>query len=99
MASLAAAALFSAGVYLSIRVLAALYRVADLWYRIGTDWPRVTGGIAAWGGAAWLVALAAGHRRPAFICGFVAYAAFHALLYIATRVYVRMRVDARRREF
>jgi hypothetical protein len=96
LASLATAAL---GVYLSIRVLAALYRIADLWYRIGTDWPRVAGRIAAWGGAALLIALAAGHRRAAFVWGFVSYAVFHALLHVATRGYVRRRVDARRRAF
>ena len=99
MASLATAALFAAGVYLSIRLLAALYRIADLRYRIGTDWPRVAGGIAAWGGAALLIALAAGPRRQAFLWGLAGYAAFHALLHVATRVYVRRRVEARRRAF
>lgn len=99
MGSLAAAVLFALGVYLSIRVLAAFYRIADLWYRIGTDWPRVAGGIAVWGGAALLIALAAGQRRAAFVWGFATYAAFHALLHVATRVYVRMRVRARRRAF
>jgi hypothetical protein len=90
---------FTLGVYLSIRLLAALYRIVDLWYRIGTDWPRVAGGIAVWGGATLLGALAAGHRRAALLWGFAAYAVFHALLHVATRVYVRMRVEARRRTF
>lgn len=97
MGSLAAAFLFACGVYLAIRLLAALYRIADLWYRIGTDWPRVAAGIAAWGGAALLATLAAGHRRAPLVWGFVAYAAFHVLLHVATRLYVRRRVEARRR--
>jgi hypothetical protein len=95
----ASAALFVLGVYLSIRVLAALYRIADLRYRMGTDWPRVAAGIAAWGGSALLVALAAGPRRTAFVSGFAAYGVLHALLHLATRAYVGRRVARQRRAF
>ena len=100
MASLSSAALFAAGVYLSMRVLAALYRIADLWYRIGTAWPRVARGGLGWGGAAAGVAfLAQGGRRTAFLCGLAGYAVFHVALYVATRVYVRTRLRARRGAF
>ena len=100
MASPAAAGLFAIGVYLSIRVLAALYRIADLWYRIGTDWPRAVRGIIGWGGAARGVALLAeGGRRAAFLCGLAGYAVLHVVLYVATRAYVRTRLRARRRVF
>ena len=100
MASVASAGLFAMGVYLSIRVLAALYRIADLWYRIGTDWPRVVRGIIGWGGAALAIALfAGGGRRAAFLCGLAGYAVFHVVLYLAARGYVRVRLRARRREF
>lgn len=99
MASLAAAALFAVGVFLSIRVLAALYRIKDLQYRMRTDWPRVAGGIAVWGGGALLAALVAGDGRGAFVWGFATYAAFHALVDVAARVYVRRRVEARRKAF
>ena len=100
MASLASAGLFAIGVYVSIRVLAALYRIADLWYRIGADWPRVARGIIGWGGAALAVAfIAEGGRRTAFLWGMAGYAVFHAVLHVATRAYVLMRLRARRRDF
>ena len=99
MVSLASAGLFAIGVYVSIRVLAALYRIADLWYRIGTDWPRVARGIVAWGGAALAVALLAEDgRRAAFLCGLAGYAVLHVVLYVATRAYVLGRLRARRRD-
>ena len=99
MASVASAGLFAMGVYLSIRVLAALYRIADLWYRIGTDWPRVARGIMGWGGTALAVALLAdGGPRAAFLYGLAGYAALHVVLYVATRAYVLGRVRARKRD-
>ena len=87
------------GVYFAIRVLAALYRIVDLWYRIGTDWPHVLLGIIGWGGAALGVALlAGGEGRAAFLGGLAGYAVLHVALYVATRGYVRARLRARRRE-
>ena len=38
-------AFFVAGVYLSIRGIAACYRVIDLWYAIGTAYPKVIRGL------------------------------------------------------
>jgi len=100
VASLASVGLFAIGVYLSIRALAALYRIADLWYRIGTDWPRVARGIIGWVGTAIAVALLAkGGRRAAFLYGLAGYAVFHVVLHVAMRAYVRMRLRARRRGF
>ena len=100
MASLASAGLFAIGVWVSIRVLAALYRIADLRYRIGTDWPRVARGVLGWGGAAASVAfLAQGGRRTAFLSGLAGYAVFHVALSAATRAYVLSRLRARRRDF
>lgn len=42
-------AAFALGVYLSVRMIAALYRVIDLWYAIGTAYPAVIRGILGWG--------------------------------------------------
>ncbi len=100
MASLSSAALFAAGVYLAMRGLAALYGIADLRYRIGTDWPRVVRGIIGWGGAALAVVfLSEGGRRAAFLYGLAGYAVFHVVLHVTTRAYVLMRLRARRRLF
>ena len=99
MASLGSAGLFVIGVYFSIRVLAALYRAVDLWYRIGRAWPRVLRGIIGWGGAALGVALlAGGERRAAFLGGLAGYAVLHVAVYVATRAAVRARLRARRGE-
>lgn len=51
MRMVAGVLLFAVGVHLSLRTIAALHRVIDLWYTMGTVWPRVLRGIAAWGGA------------------------------------------------
>jgi hypothetical protein len=87
--SLAAAALFVLGLYMGLRIVAALLRVSDLWYRIGTEWPRVAGGIAAWVGLAVGITLAVdGVLRAAFLCGMAGYVVVHVLVYAGTRIYV-----------
>jgi hypothetical protein len=94
----AEAALFVLGLYLSVRVVAALFRIVDLWYRIGDQWPRVSRGIAAWGGIAAAIALTLdGRRRTAFLCGLAAYVVIHVLVYVSTQVYVWMQYRSRRR--
>lgn len=74
-------ALFAVGVHLSLRTIAALHRVVDLWYTIGTVWPRVLRGIAAWGGAIALssVLLPPALRAP-LLWGCAAYLAFYVSL-------------------
>ena len=59
MTWLVSPALFLLGVYLSMRVLAALYRILDLWYTIGTAYPKVLQGILGWAGAAAAIAVLA----------------------------------------
>lgn len=81
MKALLATALFLLGVYLGLRVIAAFFRIVDLWYRIGTSWPQVLRGVAGWGGATLLVVLVAGEQyRPPFVWGLLAYAGL-ALVY------------------
>jgi hypothetical protein len=93
----ALAAFVAAGVYVAIGLLAAVYRIADLWYRIGASWPRVVRGLVAWAGAALALALLAGRpARTAFLIGLGGYAAFHVALFVTLRAYVRGRVRARR---
>ena len=75
-------AAFVLGVYLSIRMIAALYQVLDLWYRIGTDYPRVIRGVVGWGGAiaasAWLLDAP---FRLAFAAGLAAFLVFYLSLF------------------
>ena len=75
-------AAFALGVYLSIRMIAALYQILDLWYRIGTDYPRVIRGVVGWALAiaaiAWLLDATG---RVAFASGLVAFLLFYLSLF------------------
>ncbi len=76
------AALFVLGLYLSLRALAACYRVLDLWYTIRTAYPAVIRGLVVWLGSTALLTLwLRGSHRTAFVAGLVAYFAFHLSLY------------------
>ncbi len=75
-------ALFFLGVYLSMRAVAALYRVIDLWYTIRTAYPRVARGIVGWCGAIALVSfLTAPRHRAAFTWGVAAFPVLYLGLY------------------
>jgi hypothetical protein len=90
MARLADLALFACGVYVCLRLIAASYRVLDLWYTIRTAWPRVAGGIGAWGIlAAVLAALLEDGRRTAFRAGMLSYLAFYLSLYALRHLLLR----------
>lgn len=75
-------AAFFLGVYLSIRVLAALHAVRDLWYARRRTWPRMARGLVVWGGitaaAVWWLAPP---YRAAFVWGLAGYAAFYLALF------------------
>ncbi len=75
-------AAFALGVWLSIRMIAALYRVLDLWYRIGTDYPRVIRGVVGWAATiaaiAWLLDATG---RAALALGLVAFLVFYVSLF------------------
>jgi hypothetical protein len=62
--------LFFLGVYLSIRLMAALYGILDFRYIIKTAYPRVIRGILIWGGIpALLVLILPGGSRAPFLWG------------------------------
>ena len=48
MSLVIAAVVIVLGIHLCMRVLAALHRIVDLWYTIGTAWPRVARSLAGW---------------------------------------------------
>jgi len=87
---LAHAVLVACGVYLSMRLIAAAYRMIDLWYTIPTAYPAVMRGIVAWGGAAGLLAiLLHGSYRSAFLAGMLAFVFFYLSLYVLRYLVVR----------
>jgi hypothetical protein len=77
------AAAFALGVCLSIRMIAALYAALDLWYAIGTEYPRVLRGILGWAAAlaaaGWLLAPP---YRTALAAGALAFLVFYLGLFV-----------------
>ena len=83
-------ALFLLGVYLSIRVIAALYGIIDLWYTMGTAYPKVVRGILGWGGTSAAIAVLLGdHHRKAFLWGLLAFLLFYLSLYGLRHLFLR----------
>jgi hypothetical protein len=75
-------AAFALGIWLSIRLIAAVYGILDLWYTIGTAYPRVVRGILAWGGAIVAVAWLLGPPfRAAFGSGLLAFGIFYVSIF------------------
>lgn len=82
-------AVFVLGMYLSVRVVAALYRIIDLWYTIGTAYPKVIRGIVGWVGLSIAIAALLGeHYRQAFAYGFVAFLIFYPVSTISSKLLV-----------
>ena len=83
MTLLIQAAAFVLGMYLSIRMIAALYGILDFWYAMRTSYPRVLRGILGWGTAilttAWL--LERPYRR-ALLAGLAAFLLFYLSAYL-----------------
>ena len=90
MTLLLQAASFTLGMYLSLRMIAALYRIIDLWYTIGTAYPRVIRGILVCGAMilaiGWLLDRL---YRTAFVSGLLAYLLFYLSLYLLRYVVFR----------
>lgn len=90
MSWLADVALFLCGTYLGMRTIAAAYRLLDLWYTIGTAYPRVLRGILGWGGTtAAIAALTGAHHRKSFLCGLLAFLLFYLSLFVLRRLLLR----------
>lgn len=82
-------ALFLLGIYLAIRVLAALHRIIDLWYTIRTMWPRVLRGLLVWCGGSIALVLALSERyRAALLWGLAAYVAIYIAAFVLWRLMV-----------
>ena len=73
-------AVFVFGVYLSVRVLAALYAVLDLWYAWRRTGPRMVRGLVVWGG---LTALAVWSLAPPYRIALAGGLAGYVLFYLA----------------
>ncbi len=70
---------FIAGILLSMRLVAALYRIIDLWYAIATEFPGVIGRILFWGAPTIALAVLLTGSRVAFLWGLAAFPIFYLL--------------------
>lgn len=83
MRGLLAVPLFLLGMHLSMRTIAALFRILDLWYTIGTAWPQVVRGLLGWGGGTIATAALLPERlRPAFLWGLATFLGFFLSAYV-----------------
>ncbi|HXV85677.1 MAG TPA: hypothetical protein VD793_03205 [Gemmatimonadales bacterium] len=75
--------LFLLGLHCGLRLVAALYRVTDLWYRMRVAYARVVGGMVLWAGAiAAALALLPAPWRSAYAWGVVAFVPWYLGLYL-----------------
>ena len=92
MTTLTTIALVLLGAHLALRLIAAVYRVNDLWYAIGKHWPRVLRGILGWGGAMVATAVLLPDRfRSAFLWGALGFVGFYLGLYLIRYPLLRRR--------
>jgi hypothetical protein len=85
-------AAFALGTYLSIRMIAALHGVVDVWRMFGKAWPRAVADVVVWavttGAIAWLMS---GPYRSALVWGLSVYLVFYLSLLPLVRLYVATR--------
>ncbi|MBI3983091.1 MAG: hypothetical protein HY337_09275 [Gemmatimonadetes bacterium] len=92
MTTLAPIVLFLLGLHVGLRMVAALYRIIDLWYMIGTAYPRVLGGIAGWAGTTVVIAMLLPDELSAvFLWGVAAFIPFYLGLYLIRYPLLRRR--------
>lgn len=77
---------FILGMYLSMRMIAALYGIIDLWYTIRTAYTRVIRDILIWGIITSCLILLLGQYRNAFLYGIGIYILFHLFSYVPNRL-------------
>ncbi len=72
--------LFLVGMCASIQVIAAFYRILDLWYTIHTAYLKVIQGIVGWVGLSVIIAVLLGEQwRGAFLWGMAFYVPFYVI--------------------
>ena len=76
---------FILGIYISMRMIAALFGIIDLWYTMKTAYPRVIRGILVWGIITTCLAMVLGQYRYAYLWGLMAYVFIYLLSYLPDR--------------
>jgi hypothetical protein len=66
--------LFLSGMYVAMRMIAALFRLVDLWYTFNTAYPRMIRGVLGWGAVmAIMIVMLGGIHRTSFLFGVAVY--------------------------
>ena len=78
MTTLGKVIVFLLGICLSVQVVAAFFRVLDLWYMIRLAYPKVLRGILGWVGISCVIAVVIKEPwRGAFLWGLILYVPFY----------------------
>ena len=89
MTALLQLAAFALGVYLAIRMIAALYGAVDVWHMIAKAWPRVVADVFVWGVTTGVIAwLMHGPYRSSLVWGLLIYLAFYLSIWPLARLYI-----------
>ena len=85
---------FLLGMGVAVQVLAAFYRILDLWYTIRTEYPRVIRGIVFWCGISGLIAFLVGDNlRNTFLGGMIFYIPFYVSNFYLLQSIIRYRYN------
>jgi predicted tellurium resistance membrane protein TerC len=84
--------LFLLGMVISVQIIAAFYRIIDLWYTIHTAYLKVIQGILGWIGVSVIIAVLLGYYwRRAFLWGMVLYVPFYLINFVLIQSIIRYR--------
>ncbi|MCI5222153.1 MAG: hypothetical protein D3924_05655 [Candidatus Electrothrix sp. AR4] len=83
---------FLAGMCVAVQVMAAFYRILDLWYTIRTEYLKIIRGIAFWSGVSMLLVILLGSDlRNAFLWGMTFYVPFYVINFLLLRSFLKYR--------
>jgi hypothetical protein len=74
-------ALFLFGMWVGVYVLAAFFRIIDLWYTINTTYLKVIRGILGWGGITVAIAVLLGKWQGAFLWGLGVFVSLQVIIH------------------
>lgn len=86
--------IFILGIYLSMRMIAALYGLIDFRYAIKTAYPKVLLRIAGCGAVIFLLGIFLGKFRQAFFWGMATYGLLFLISYVPTKLLLARDVRA-----
>jgi len=77
---------FILGIYLSMRMIAAMYGIIDYWYTIKTAYPVVIKRIVGWSVITLFLIILLGNYRQAFLWGMLSYGFIFLISYFPAKL-------------